>query len=112
MPKIEQALHADRRTRFSLLSLMELVTICAVVFAFSAVMGPITSILLALMAVALFVKCGPLAIFMLAAALLAADAAPGHNTGGWQLAAFLLAGALCAWFRLRRARTDRQSTEY
>ena len=92
--------NAKDRLQFGLMALTELVTICAIVFASSAWTGVPASIFLAGLALALFLKLGPLAIAMFAATSVAADLSIDDGLER-QLWVIFIGALLCLWFRLR-----------
>ncbi len=104
MPR-DRRQHVPRDAQFGLLSLLGFVTVCAILSALSAVVGTASSVLLMLMALALWARQGLLALRMFMAACLGAD---GRFAGGEgaavarQLLVVLLAAALCGWYCLRR----------
>ena len=94
--------------QFSLAALLEYITVCGVLLAFSAIAGIASVACLMAMAAALAARQGWLALASLAGALSAADwkfAATNPDASyGRELLAMLLASLLCVWY-LRRART-------
>jgi len=94
-----------RPAQFSLADLLEYITVCGVLLAFSAIAG--IACLMA-MAAALAARQGWLALASLAGALSAADwkiaTTASDDSYGRELLAMLLASLLCVWY-LRRART-------
>ncbi len=102
--------HHTRQERpnaqFGLLSLFGFVTVCAVLSALSALVGMAASAMLMLMALALWARQGLLALAMLMATLLVADApfqAKGEGAAlARQVLVILLAAGLCGWYCLRR----------
>jgi hypothetical protein len=89
----EHAASLRARFQFSLRMLLELTAICAVLFAASAATGIAASGCLAVMAVFLTLRCGLLALFALAGAMISGD------EGGVVIFMSLL---LCVWFGVRR----------
>jgi len=91
--------------QFSLADLLEYITVCGVLLAFSAIAG--IACLMA-MAAALAARQGWLALASLAGRLSAADwriaTTASDDSYGRELLAMLLAALLCVWY-LRRART-------
>lgn len=90
------------RTQFSLVSLFELTAICSIVFALSGLTGALSSIFLAMTAVALTIMHGPLALAMFAAASLAADFRAGETTDLTylrQIFVIFLGISLSTWYR-------------
>ena len=99
------AQNSCRDGQFSLTTLLEYVTLCAICMAVSSLTGPAASVFLMLMALALAVKKGSPALAMLTAACMAADWTSGSPSGSPQIqrqvTVLLLAGLLCAWYRWR-----------
>jgi hypothetical protein len=93
-----------REVQFSLRSLIEYVTVCAIVMAWSAPLGVAASVFLMLMGLALWARQGVLCLAMLMAACLAVDSSQQDSASRMerQLMVILLAGALCTWYRVRR----------
>jgi hypothetical protein len=93
--------------QFSLAALLEYITVCGVLLAFSAIAGIASVACLMAMAAALAARQGWLALASLAGALSAADwkiaATNSDDSYGRVLLAILLAAVLCVWY-LRRAR--------
>lgn len=90
------------RTQFSLVSLFELTAICSIIFALSMATGALSSIFLAMTAVALTIMHGPLALAMFAAASLAADFPAGETTDPTylrQIFVIVLGISLSTWYR-------------
>lgn len=97
---------ANRKNlQFGMKSMLEFTTICAVLFAFSASIGAITSICLVLMAAALATRQGLPAVLCLGAAFLLGDYFHAASELGVlrHTLLCLLSATLCGWFRLRRA---------
>lgn len=94
--------------QFSLAALLEYITVCGVLLAFSAIAGIVSVACLMAMAAALAARQGWLALASLAGALSAADwkiaTTNLDDSYGRELLAILLASLLCVWY-LRRART-------
>lgn len=94
-----------RLLQFSLAALMEMVTICAVLFALSGLIGLAASVCLILLAVALAARLGLAAVFMLCVASLSVEFS-GRTSGDYGFFGLILIYAisilLCHWFRLRR----------
>ena len=106
MPSVPQTAGDNDRLQFGLLAMMEWLTISAILFSLSSFTGMATSILLALMALALMTKRGLGALFILAGASLAADAnmgaTMGFDTGNSltrQAMVLVMATVLCLWYR-------------
>lgn len=101
---------AARIRQFSLAALMQMVTICAVLFALARLIGPTASVCLALMAGALAMRQGLAAVFALGAALLAVESYGQTVRGSGFLGltlVYIIATALCHWFRERTPRPTR-----
>jgi hypothetical protein len=92
--------------QFGLRSLLGFVTVCAVLSAFSAVIGIVAGAMLMLMALALWARQGMLALILFMLASLTADVtSSNHNEAaalGRQFFVILLAAVLCGWYCLRR----------
>lgn len=91
-------------TQFGLLTLLEFVTICAVLFALSAATGIVGSICLAIMALGPAIKRGLLAVLAFGSASIAAGfplGASGDDGVFRQAIVILISAALCVWFRIR-----------
>ncbi len=92
--------------QFSLAALLEFPAVCGVLCALTPLLTLPSVIGLMGMALALAVRQGLLALLMLIEASLASDWLPPGQGGGFaigrQLLVFLLAGALCVWYRERR----------
>jgi hypothetical protein len=97
---------SSHEAQFGLLSLLGFVTVCAVLSALSGVVGPAASVLLMLMALALWARQGVLALAMLMAACIAANANLQPQDEGAsivrQLAIIATATGLGIWYCLRR----------
>jgi hypothetical protein len=92
--------------QFSVAALFEYTTICGVAAALAPVIGSASSGLLMAAAVALGARRGGLALAAILMAMLAADyglEAAAANSLLRQLVIAVLAAALSAWYRLRRA---------
>lgn len=103
--------HPPRRdVQFGLARLLEYVTVCAILSAFSTALGYAATIFLMLMALALWARQGFMALAMLMAASLATngsrDAIDDQSALPRQLFVILTAIALCGWYRLRRHYVD------
>jgi hypothetical protein len=99
--------HSKRNlNQFSVLSLMEFATLCAVLAALFRISGVIPCALLMGMALALGARQGLVAIVMLAGALIAADMKSGNNLDrnnfSQVCAVFVIAAGLTGWYLLRR----------
>lgn len=95
-----------------MLTIFELMVICAVLFASASVTGVIGSVLLALIALALLAKRGLLAILLLTASFFVAEWSWNVTSGNTQAVrpnsdlnrpffVLLYGVVLCVWFRLR-----------
>ena len=106
MSTIHRATKARSDAQFDLLSLFEFVTLCSILLAFSAILGITTSVLLMLMALAIWTRQGRLALTMFIAAVLASDIRMYSPEENWFLArhalVVLLGTLLPAWYQLRR----------
>jgi hypothetical protein len=100
----------DRCSQFSLRSLLEFMTICALLFAASAVFGLTVSVCLILMAAAIWMKQGGIAICALTLALIATDwpASAGESDAPVDIGLVVFAAsALCVWYRIVARRNYR-----
>jgi C4-dicarboxylate transporter len=92
--------------QFSLAALMEFATLCGILSALFRASGIAASILLMAMALSLAARQGLLAVAMLMAALIAADAQAGGmeraDAVQCQATVILIAASLCVWYLLRR----------
>src|SRR5690606_20763054 len=104
----------EPQTQFGLSALIEFVTICALLARLSTAVGIAASIFLALMALAIATKHGPIAILWWGAALLAADweMVTAPESAYFRLfMVVVIAGSLCAYYHLRttvQLRSSRQ----
>ncbi len=98
-------------TQFSLAALLEYITVCAVLLAFSTIASIASVVFLMAMAAALAARQGWIALASLGAALLFADCKFGPNgpnsSYGQQLFAILLAALLCTWYKYRAKGANR-----
>ena len=96
--------------QFSLSELFEYVTICSILAALSPLIGILASVLLMLLALAIWARAGKLAMIMLMAVLLAANAPRSPVTEwfpyGQQLLSAPLALAIAVWYGYRRTRRE------
>jgi hypothetical protein len=92
--------------QFSLAAVFEYTTLCAVLCAFSPVVGIMSSLFLMVMALSLGAKQGLAALIMLMVASISADwqfGLSGDGRGIWrQLMLMLLAALVCYWYLVRR----------
>jgi hypothetical protein len=95
--------------QFSLLALMEYVTICSVLAALSSVLGMAASVILMLLALAIWARAGRLALGLLMALLLAVHAAPLQVISFAQpLFGSLAALGIALWYYCRRVWAERR----
>jgi hypothetical protein len=109
MPAARFTTNTSGQLRFSLAALMEFFTVCAILAAFSVQVGIAAVVCLTLMALALAARRGLLAIYMFGVVSVAADVPfeSGLDAGVMrQLTALLIAGALCAWYCVLRAKVQ------
>ena len=90
-------------TQFSLAALLQYITFCAILAAFSGVTGVVATMLLMLFALALMTRHGLLALGTLAASVIACG---GDEAASYANCAVvvLLAGLLCIWYSMLRTR--------
>lgn len=90
--------------QFSIAALLEWVTLCGALLALSPLLGILPAMALMLMGMCLLARCGPLALALLAGALLAADATPAPSDALFYIRCpliILIAFGLCVWSRRR-----------
>jgi hypothetical protein len=92
--------------QFGLRSLLEFVTWCGVLSAFTPISGVAAGVCLMLLALALWSRQGGVALAMLMAACLAAELPSSEPSSGSafgrQFVTILAAAALCGWYQMRR----------
>jgi hypothetical protein len=97
--------------QFGLLDLLQYVTVCGVLSALSVATGAVSGLLLMLMALALWLRLGPLALASLMAACWAAGASADIADAALpvlrELMVILVAAVVCFWYSRRRCVTER-----
>ena len=101
--------------QFSLSELFEYVTICSILAALSPLIGILATVLLMLLALAIWARAGKVAMMMLMAILLAANAPRSPVTEwfpyGQQLLSSPLALAIAVWYGYRRKWMRREASQ-
>jgi hypothetical protein len=102
---IMKSAETAHKVQFSLSSLLEYTTICAILSAASSVMGVAATVALMLMALALWMRGGFLALIMWMTASLVVDVPWASSAGSTLLAevtSIAIAALLVAWYYVRR----------
>ncbi len=98
--------------QFSLATLLGFTTLCAILAALSSILGVLTSVFLAMMALCLGTGYGLWALVMLAAAFLVAgdtgpNGVPTLGSSGNPFALLFTVVGICVWYLARRAIRER-----
>jgi hypothetical protein len=104
MPTLLHSATVTTRKQFGLITLMELIALCSILFALAEFTGVPSSIFLAMMVFALMARRGLLTIVLMATAMIAGERTFGVGVYGeflQPLGILLIGGALCVWFRVR-----------
>ena len=114
VPRQSRGFSRDNKVQFSLLSLLEYVTVCNILLSASSVLGIAASVALILMALALWMKRRFIALLMWMTASLVAGSPWNASLAGStllaQLTSIAIAGGLVAWYCVRRHLADHDRT--